>query len=148
MHLEIAKEMCLDIAQESLCAEIYKQTAADQEQAKPATQCGADFVRACAVETHLDISQEPSYAEIYGQKAYRKNSSVWTHGLGNNNGKSVWYSYLYFFLNLFPSSLWSSGSCFMDWSINDHHSHPWPNSRSATSMSPELLRHLEMSMFR
>ena len=27
--------------------------------------CGADFVRACAVETNVNISQEPLYTEIY-----------------------------------------------------------------------------------
>ena len=31
-------------------------------------KCGADFVRACAVEMHVNMSQEPFYAEIYEKK--------------------------------------------------------------------------------
>ena len=36
---------------------------------------GADFVRACAVETHVKISPEPLYTEIY-----RKNATAQNHG--------------------------------------------------------------------
>ena len=37
--------------------EIYRKNAAPQN-------CGADFVRACAVEMHDNMSQEPLYTEI------------------------------------------------------------------------------------
>ena len=62
---------------------------------KMATDTSGDIVfsRACAVEMHMDISQEPFCREIYRKNAeragynkntYRKNSSVWRHGLGKN----------------------------------------------------------------
>ena len=50
------------ISQEPLYAEIYRKNAAPQNH-------GADFGRACAVETHVKISQEPLYAEIYSKNA-------------------------------------------------------------------------------
>ena len=60
----------------------------------PRTPPGTSFfLRACAVEMHMDISQEPFCREIYRKNAeragynkntYRKNSSVWRHGLGKN----------------------------------------------------------------
>ena len=54
--------MHVGMLQEPFCAEIQRYKAADQTH-------GADFVRACAVETHMDISQEPLYREIYRSKA-------------------------------------------------------------------------------
>ena len=36
---------------------------------------GADFVRACAVETHVKISQESLYAELHAE-IYRKNAAA------------------------------------------------------------------------
>ena len=48
----------MSISQEPLFTEIYKNAAPQN--------LGADFVRACAVETHVKISQEPLLTEIYG----------------------------------------------------------------------------------
>ena len=49
--------------------EIYRKNAADQNRA-------ADFVRACAVETHVKISQEPLYTEIYRKNAADQNRAA------------------------------------------------------------------------
>ena len=49
--------------------EIYRKNAADQNRT-------ADFVRACAVETHVKISQEPLYTEIYRKNAADQNRAA------------------------------------------------------------------------
>jgi len=47
----------MDMSQESFYARIYRKNAAPQD-------CDAQFVRACAIETHIDMSQEPFRARI------------------------------------------------------------------------------------
>ena len=60
------------ISQEPLYAEIYRKNAAPQNH-------GADFGRACAVETHVKISQEPLYAEIYSKMPRPRVSTLVKH---------------------------------------------------------------------
>ena len=58
MHINMSQE-----------PEIYRKNAADQNGA-------ADFVRACAVETHVKISQESLYTQIYRQNAADQNRAA------------------------------------------------------------------------
>jgi len=84
--------MHFNISQGPLFTEIYRKNAAPQNH-------GADFVRACAVETRVKISQEPLYTEIHRKNAAAQSEhpdqapaftptvrtqAAWTHCLGKN----------------------------------------------------------------
>ena len=93
-----AVEMHCNISEKPLYTEICRKNAAPQNR-------GPHFARACAVEMHVNISQEPLYTDIYRKNAaaqlehpdqapaftpnYRKNSSVWTHCLGEKRKGDV-----------------------------------------------------------
>ena len=75
-------KMYTDISQESSCVEIFREKARRQDR-------DTGYVRACAVEMHMDVSQDkrPGYHLDWtpALNSYRKNSSVWTHCLGNQH---------------------------------------------------------------
>ena len=50
----------------AIYTEIYRKNATAQNR-------GADFLRACAVETHIHMSQEPLYTEIHRKRAAAQN---------------------------------------------------------------------------